>query len=58
VLGADYTPEVIFISWASEAEFAPSFWNGPVARTPLVNEAWVVIWPSTSALRHACKALT
>ncbi len=24
---------------------APSFWNGTVQGSPLVEEAWVVIWP-------------
>ncbi len=45
VLGGGYAPDVKFITWAQETEFAPSFWNGSVGGTPLVEEAWVVIWP-------------
>jgi hypothetical protein len=45
VLGGGYTPDVKFISWAQETEFAPSFWSGSVGATPLVEETWVVIWP-------------
>ena len=39
------TADVKFITWAKETEFARSFWNGVVQGTPLVEEAWVVIWP-------------
>ncbi len=45
ILGGGYEPDVRFITWAKETEFAPSFWNGAVQGTPLVEEAWVVIWP-------------
>jgi hypothetical protein len=45
ILGGGYMPDVRFITWARETEFAPSFWSGSVEGTPLVEEAWVVIWP-------------
>jgi hypothetical protein len=46
ILGGGYTTaDVKFITWAQETEFARSFWNGVVQGTPLVQEAWVVIWP-------------
>jgi hypothetical protein len=45
ILGGGYTPDVKFITWAQETQFAPSFWNGSVQGAPLVEEAWVVIWP-------------
>jgi hypothetical protein len=45
ILAGGFTPDVRFITWAKETEFAPSFWNGSVGTTPLVEEAWVVIWP-------------
>ena len=46
ILGGGYTSrDVKFITWATETEFARSFWNGAVQGTPLVEEAWVVIWP-------------
>jgi hypothetical protein len=45
ILAGGYTPDVRFITWGTETEFAPSFWNGKVQGTPLVEEAWVVIWP-------------
>jgi hypothetical protein len=46
ILAGGYTPkDVKFITWARETEFAPSFWDGEVNGTPLVEEAWVVIWP-------------
>jgi hypothetical protein len=44
-LGGGYAPDVKFITWAQETEFATSFWSGSVQGTPLVQEAWVVIWP-------------
>jgi hypothetical protein len=43
--GYDTASDVKFITWAKETEFAGSFWNGVVHHTPLVEEAWVVIWP-------------
>jgi hypothetical protein len=45
ILGGGYNPDVRFITWAKETRFARSFWNGAVQGTPLVEEAWVVIWP-------------
>jgi hypothetical protein len=46
ILGGGYTSgDIKFITWAKETEFAKSFWNGVVQGTPLVEEAWVVIWP-------------
>jgi hypothetical protein len=46
ILGGGYTPgDIKFITWAKETEFARSFWDGVVGGTPLVEEAWVVIWP-------------
>ena len=45
ILGGGYVPDVTFITWGQETKFAPSFWNGSVSGTPLVEEAWVVIWP-------------
>jgi hypothetical protein len=46
ILGGGYTPEDIkFITWAQETEFAGSFWNGVVQGSPLVEEAWIAIWP-------------
>jgi hypothetical protein len=45
ILGGGYTPDVTFITWGKETEFASSFWKGSVQGQPLVEEAWVVIWP-------------
>jgi hypothetical protein len=46
ILGGGYgTHAIKFITWATETEFDPSFWNGVVKGKPLVEEAWVVIWP-------------
>jgi hypothetical protein len=46
ILGGGYTPsDVKFITWAQETEFAGSFWNGVVQGSPLVEEAWIAIWP-------------
>lgn len=45
ILAGGYTPDIRFITWGTETEFAPSFWTGQVQGTPLVEEAWVVIWP-------------
>jgi hypothetical protein len=45
VLAGGYVPEVKFITWGQETEFANSFWDGVVHGQPLVEEAWVVIWP-------------
>src|ERR1035441_8597917 len=46
ILGGGYTrADIKFITWAKETEFARSFWNGVVQGAPLVEEAWVVIWP-------------
>jgi hypothetical protein len=45
ILAGGYTPDVKFITWAKETAFAPSFWNGSAQGAPLVEEAWVVIWP-------------
>jgi hypothetical protein len=45
ILGGGFTPDVRFITWAKETEFGRTFWNGVVQGTPLVEEAWVVIWP-------------
>lgn len=46
ILGGGYTAsDIRFITWAKETEFAQSFWNGIVQGTPLVEEAWVAIWP-------------
>jgi len=46
ILGGGYTTaDVKFITWAKETEFARSFWDGVVQGTPLVEEAWAVIWP-------------
>ena len=45
ILGGGYATDIKFITWATETEFDLSFWNGVVQGTPLVEEAWVVIWP-------------
>jgi hypothetical protein len=46
ILGGGYTKaDIKFITWAKETEFARSFWHGVVQGAPLVEEAWVVIWP-------------
>lgn len=46
ILGGGYVPQVKFITWATETEFAKSFWAGKALDgTPLVEEAWAVIWP-------------
>lgn len=45
ILAGGYTPDVKFITWAEETRFAPSFWSGSTGGTPLVEEAWIVIWP-------------
>jgi hypothetical protein len=45
ILGGGYKTDVRFITWAQETRFATSFWDGVVQGTPLVEEAWIVIWP-------------
>jgi hypothetical protein len=45
ILGGGYKTDVRFITWAQETRFATSFWNGVVQGTPLVEEAWIVVWP-------------
>jgi hypothetical protein len=45
ILGGGYHPDIKFITWAKETSFAPSFWAGVVQGSPLVQEAWTVIWP-------------
>lgn len=45
ILGGGYRTDISFITWAKETKFAPSFWNGVVQGSPLVEEAWAVIWP-------------
>lgn len=45
ILGGGYETDIKFITWAQETEFAESFWDGVVEGRPLVEEAWVVIWP-------------
>jgi len=45
ILAGGYGEDIKFITWGKETGFAPSFWNGIVQGTPLVEEAWVVIWP-------------
>jgi hypothetical protein len=45
ILGGGYATDIRFITWAKETKFAESFWNGVVKGNPLVEEAWVVIWP-------------
>jgi hypothetical protein len=45
ILGGGYKTDIYFITWAEETSFAESFWDGVVQGTPLVEEAWVVIWP-------------
>ena len=45
ILGGGYKTDVRFITWARETRFATSFWNGVVQGTPLVEEAWIVVWP-------------
>lgn len=45
ILGGGYNPGVKFITWGQEADFADSFWNGSSPDGPLVEEAWVAIWP-------------
>jgi len=46
ILGGGYTAaDITFITWATETEFARSFWRGTVQGSPLVEESWVVIWP-------------
>jgi hypothetical protein len=53
ILGGGYTTtDVKFITWARETGFAMSFWNGLVQGTPLVEEAWVVIWPEHLGTRE------
>jgi hypothetical protein len=46
ILGGGYTTATVkFITWAKETKFAKSFWDGTAQGQPLVQEAWVVIWP-------------
>lgn len=46
ILGGGYdTSGVKFITWGAETEFELSFWNGSADGQPLVEEAWVAIWP-------------
>jgi hypothetical protein len=54
ILGGGYAPSgsgdaahpvIDFITWGQETRFLPSFWTGSVHGTPLVEEAWIVIWP-------------
>jgi hypothetical protein len=43
--GGYYTAGVRFITWGRESTFGLSFWDGSAEGSPLVEEAWVVIWP-------------
>ena len=52
ILAGGYTPDVRFITWAAETEFDPSFWAGVVQGSPLVEEAWAVIWPENLGTRQ------
>lgn len=45
ILGGGYDADIKFITWAKETSFTPSFWDGEAGGTPLVEEAWIVIWP-------------
>jgi hypothetical protein len=45
ILGGGYDEDIKFITWAKETGFTPSFWNGEADGSPLVEEAWIVIWP-------------
>jgi hypothetical protein len=46
ILGGGYTTaDVKFITWAKEAQFAKSFWDGTARGQRLVEEAWIAIWP-------------
>jgi hypothetical protein len=45
ILGGGYATDIRFITWAKETRFGTSFWDGVVQGNPLVEEAWVVIWP-------------
>jgi hypothetical protein len=51
ILGGGYGADIRFITWAKETSFAPSFWNGVVQGNPLVEEAWVVVWPENLGTR-------
>jgi hypothetical protein len=43
--GGYYMTGVRFITWGRESTFGLSFWDGSAEGSPLVEEAWVVIWP-------------
>jgi hypothetical protein len=45
ILAGGYVPQVTFVTWGKETKFASSFWKGVVQGAPLVEEAWVVVWP-------------
>lgn len=45
IYAGGYMPDIKFVTWGEETSFAPSFWTGSVDGQPLVEEAWVVIWP-------------
>jgi hypothetical protein len=45
ILTGGYWTDISFITWAQQTRFEPSFWNGVVNGTPLVEELWAVIWP-------------
>ncbi|MDQ2876231.1 MAG: hypothetical protein M3Y33_16135 [Actinomycetota bacterium] len=52
ILAGGYVPDVRFITWGQETEFAASFWGGSADGSPLVQEAWAVIWPEHLGTRE------
>jgi hypothetical protein len=53
ILGGGYNPGAVrFITWGEETEFDLSFWDGSADGAPLVQEAWVVIWPEHLGTRE------
>jgi hypothetical protein len=58
VLAGGYNPGVRFITWGAETELAPSFWAGSDPQYgPLVEEAWVVIWPEQMGTREFAQGI-
>lgn len=59
ILGGGYSAsEVRFITWGQETGFDLSFWTGAAPDgSPLVEEAWVVIWPEHLGTREFAQGI-
>ena len=52
VIAGAYNPNIHFVTWGGVTNFTQDYWNGSVGGTPLVEEAWVVIWPEHVGTRR------